>query len=61
VERDRPRVLALGQSGELRVTDDLQERETRHHGSERDGEHRRQDEDPRPESAFYHGIGSLTG
>ena len=53
-QRDRARVLALRERRELGMPDELQVAEPRHHASERDGEHRRQDQHPRPERGRDH-------
>ncbi len=53
VQRDRTRVLALRERRELGMAHHLQGRQPRQHPSERDGEDRRQDQDPRPERGIH--------
>ena len=58
-EHDRARVLALRELGQLAVLDDHQPAETTGEAAERDGENRRQHQDPRPDGQILHWAGGL--
>ena len=60
VQGDRARILALGEGGQLRALDDHQPAQPARQAHERDGEERREYQDPRPEGGGVHGVGRLS-